>query len=543
MKTCSRRHALLGFRKTTGIMLTTALLYAGLASCSYDDGELWNSITDLEQRVETLEETVTRLNADVGAMQSLVNALHGGHVITRVEETADGYALTFSDGNTIAVRHGTAGADAPAIGVGEFEGVYYWTLTTGGNTAWLTGAQGEKLPVAGGGVTPVIAVDADGYWTVNGARVADAHGAPIKAAGEAGDSFFSSVAHDDLAVTLTLKNGSTLVVPKAGSLTLTVAGGDALYIQCGSTETYAVTQSGVETISISKPDGWKASISNGKLMVTAPPAANAYAERTGTISIVAVGKNTTIIKNITVSARDYNYVIDFENAADYLAGPTSYGENLYDDSYAGYDDPSGLLMMINESYGSRVFWNGGVAVSQWNDMTDGQYTNQCSVYYRDPTTGNGGCQGSRTFAVGFGYNDPVYMGDTRSAISFYDNETECVFDHFYVANSTYAYLSMTTGDWAAKQFSYADHDWFKLVIEGFDKHDVSTGTLDVYLADFREPHSPGIAADWMRVDLSPLGSVSTLKFDLQSSDTGAYGMNTPAYFCFDNLAVRLATLP
>jgi hypothetical protein len=38
--------------------------------------------------------------------------------------------------------------------------------------------------------------------------------------------------------------------------------------------------------------------------------------------------------------------------------------------------------------------------------------------------------------------------------------------------------------------------------------------------------------------LSPLGSVAEIVFDMQSSDSGMYGMNTPSYFCFDNLAIK-----
>jgi len=40
--------------------------------------------------------------------------------------------------------------------------------------------------------------------------------------------------------------------------------------------------------------------------------------------------------------------------------------------------------------------------------------------------------------------------------------------------------------------------------------------------------------DWEWVDLSGLGLVDMIEFSLSSSDTGAYGMNTPAYFFIDN---------
>jgi hypothetical protein len=163
------------------------------------------------------------------------------------------------------------------------------------------------------------------------------------------------------------------------------------------------------------------------------------------------------------------------------------------------------------------------------------------VYYSDATTQKGGYKGSNTFAVHYGYYEPKMTGDARSVISFRNADKgtnkECVFDHFYVTNNTYAVLSMKKGDSFAKQFGSGD--WFKLVVEGFNKSGTSTGKVEFYLADFREASSPGIITEWTKVDLKSLGSVAAIKFDMQSSDTGTYGMNTPAYFCFDNLAVKL----
>ncbi|MDR2129613.1 MAG: DUF4465 domain-containing protein [Odoribacteraceae bacterium] len=247
------------------------------------------------------------------------------------------------------------------------------------------------------------------------------------------------------------------------------------------------------------------------------------------------------------------YLIDFEAAPvqDYLAGPTAKGENLYSNykgsdpaKYTGYNDTgSGLFMMMNESLwsGKIDFYGGGIAISRWNNMQTTGSDNQCSVYYSDATTGKGGYKGSNTFAVATGYNEPKMLGDARGIISFQNEEKgtskECVFDHFYVTNNTYAALSMKNGDAIAKQFGTGD--WFKLVVEGFDKSGTSTGTVEFYLADFRETASPGIITEWTKVDLTPLGSVAEIKFDLQSSDNGNYGMNTPAYFCFDNLAIQL----
>jgi hypothetical protein len=178
---------------------------------------------------------------------------------------------------------------------------------------------------------------------------------------------------------------------------------------------------------------------------------------------------------------------------------------------------------VNLDWGS---WS-GIAISQYNDMSTEGYTNQLSVYYEDAATGFGGYKGSKTFAVNY-----------NGRLSFDDNTTECTFYHFLVTNSAYAALSMKNGESFAKKFSYEDGDWLKLTITAEDKEGNATGTaIDFYLADFRTATSPGIITEWTKVDLTPLGSkVHTIKFNLESSDVGQWGMNTPAYFCFDNLA-------
>jgi len=56
------------------------------------------------------------------------------------------------------------------------------------------------------------------------------------------------------------------------------------------------------------------------------------------------------------------------------------------------------------------------------------------------------------------------------------------------------------------------------------------------LADYRfeDNAEDYILNEWIYVDLTVLGEVDSLQFSLTSSDTGAVGMNTPAYFCIDN---------
>ena len=107
---------------------------------------------------------------------------------------------------------------------------------------------------------------------------------------------------------------------------------------------------------------------------------------------------------------------------------------------------------------------------------------------------------------------------------------------FYITNSSYAYTSMAYGDDFAKKFGKGD--WFKLTIKGYDADDNETATKEYYLADLRDKKTAYIIDDWRYVDLSCLGTVAKIAFSLSSSDNGAYGMNTPGYFCFDNFGAE-----
>ncbi len=175
------------------------------------------------------------------------------------------------------------------------------------------------------------------------------------------------------------------------------------------------------------------------------------------------------------------------------------------------------------------YWDGW-AYSNRTDTgstgTDGQYTARA-----DPAGG----QGDSNYGV-------AYCG-------YYGRVPTVTFDepHFldsaYFTNNAYAYHSMLNGDAFAKKFGGAtgnDKDWFLLTITGFDAGGTETGAMEFYLADYRFENSDEdyIINDWTWKDLTGLGdNVSSLQFTLTSSDTGGWGMNTPAYFAMDNLTV------
>lgn len=86
-----------------------SLMIIGAISCKYDDGELWNKVNDLDERLTNIEGQLTQMNTNISSMSSIVNALEANVYVTSVTETENGYTITFSDGQTASIANGTAG--------------------------------------------------------------------------------------------------------------------------------------------------------------------------------------------------------------------------------------------------------------------------------------------------------------------------------------------------------------------------------------------------------------------------------------------------
>ena len=249
------------------ILLISGILFF---SCEYDDSYLKNEIDKIKTDLSELKKQTT-------AIQSLVDALNEGKVITKTEALEDGkgYKITFNNGETLEIRNGD---DAPVVGVKEESGVYYWTITTNDKTEFLTDANNTKIKVSGNdGTTPQLNIDAEGYWTVNNQRIKDANGDFVKAQG---DSFFTTITDGADDVTFVMADGSTIVLPKSK--------GTFLSFDNPSNEPFFLFKPGVrkdlkikfanvtELRIVEKPVGWTADIHipNKTVNILAPQNSN-----------------------------------------------------------------------------------------------------------------------------------------------------------------------------------------------------------------------------------------------------------------------------
>lgn len=198
---------------------------------------------------------------------------------------------------------------------------------------------------------------------------------------------------------------------------------------------------------------------------------------------------------------------------------------------------SGILSFpnfYNESWGS---WSGWAYSNMADDSTAG-FMNQYSAITGsgfDTIASSGSNYGVAYVPVDFMTTEnipvPIYFSDSIAR----------VIKGFFVTNSTYAALSMEFGDDFTRKFggeSGDDPDFLKLSVFGFSDGNI-TETIDFYLADFRfeDNTEDYIVKTWQWLELSSLGEVDSLFLNLASSDAGIYGMNTPGYFCIDQIYV------
>lgn len=100
----------------------------------------------------------------------------------------------------------------------------------------------------------------------------------------------------------------------------------------------------------------------------------------------------------------------------------------------------------------------------------------------------------------------------------------------YYSNAvfTYRYIADTANHFAANHF------YMKLLMRGYLNGIKSTDSVMVTLADFTNTNTV-LVNKWEWANLSALGNVDSVTFDLVSNDTaGGFGINTPAYFAIDN---------
>lgn len=181
---------------------------------------------------------------------------------------------------------------------------------------------------------------------------------------------------------------------------------------------------------------------------------------------------------------------------------------------------------FDTTWGAPGYWLGGFAYSNMTDSVTSGAVNKYSA------KAGGGASSLNYVVVS---NNSHFIPNSQFQIL-----------KFQITNSTYAYNSMRDGDMFAKKFGGPtgnDPDWFKLNIKIYLSDNLQD-SIDFYLADFRfsDNSQDYILKEWTNVFLNPVMiTFDSVYFELSSSDVGAWGMNTPAFFCLDNIELEMVT--
>jgi hypothetical protein len=146
-------------------------------------------------------------------------------------------------------------------------------------------------------------------------------------------------------------------------------------------------------------------------------------------------------------------------------------------------------------------------------------------------TGGGVLGATDPYTVAYyGFNASYYPYN-HCQIKLAEANTIC---GLYLTNNAYAYKSMKCGDDFARKFAFGDS--LVVTISGYLGGGY-VNTVNYALADFRNAGGAYIVDAWKFVNLTALGTVDSLVFEVLTSDVGPYGPNTPMYFCMDQVKV------
>ena len=237
-----------------------------------------------------------------------------------------------------------------------------------------------------------------------------------------------------------------------------------------------------------------------------------------------------------------------------IANPQYSDPILYDgtnderEAYRWYDEGNTELShTLPLNYGTYNYWGGGHAISNYASTdfeTYGDYMNQLTVFsnaeYEEGVMmrEGGGNNGSDNFAVHYGYKDDSGYNGTENlpVLSFADGQARII-DHMYVNTTTYTFNCLVGGNGFTEPLG--DNGWMKIIATGYNGENI-TGTSEFYLADVANNI---LIVEWTPWDLSRLGAVTKVEFNMAGDSDNGYGFSQPAYFAYDDVAVRFRKTP
>lgn len=277
------------------MLMLSAISFSIVLSCDtyeYDDTEIWDAISELQHKLDSLEQHVA---ANVSAIQSMVSL---GSIEAWDYDAATGKGvITLLDGKTITIDQTFKGYSLITVVKGD-DGKYYWAACKDGVSELLM-VDGKKVPVA---VTPALKISEDNEWMISvdggvtwistGITYVEQTAGNDPGSGDGLDtqvSFFENVEQIEDILVLTLKDGTVVKVAIIGEASMTVSSETLWFSRHGMEKSVTVEMINVKAYTITeKPEGWKARIEDDSyLFVTSPDNFVDFADH-GTVKILAL---------------------------------------------------------------------------------------------------------------------------------------------------------------------------------------------------------------------------------------------------------------
>ena len=285
--------------RTLFIAMASLMLMA--VSCDkYDDSALVARMDKAESDIAELKTLVERLNSNLTALSTAVDALKKQDQIVAVTELSDksGYVVEFTQSGKIYIYNGKNGIDGtngkdgtngqdgltPTIGVKlDSDGNYYWTV----NGTYLLDDKGNKIAATAHVATPQLRINEGNFEiSYNGGATWEV----IGSAGNTGGVVFSSVVDGTETVTFNLADGTKIEIPKAGVFKIIVDDTDVV-VSAGASVNVSYSVSAADDATVVDAFGTKGfeteikatSLSAGTIVITAPKPLT-----TGKVYIIAV---------------------------------------------------------------------------------------------------------------------------------------------------------------------------------------------------------------------------------------------------------------
>jgi len=186
---------------------------------------------------------------------------------------------------------------------------------------------------------------------------------------------------------------------------------------------------------------------------------------------------------------------------------------------------TGSFTSGNFTFTQEVADYGEWGVYYFGNIVSNETSNKFEDASDDTKSAVGGAKSGKNYLVW----TASYTGEDKIAL-----KEAAVVPGMYVWNTAWVADAIKNGDGMSEvEGGFGDDDWFLLTVKGTLNAMPVANTVEFYLAK-----GQNAVNEWTYVDLSPLGKVDHIAFELSSTKKNAIGMTTPAYFCIDNFGAK-----